>query len=125
MPSTNRFLKSLTSPYAREGRHGAAQSAGLHGGEFGSDHCDPHGLFLKQRNAQGSFENILQFILVAKPGSGEGMSTFSMPFLPPQIRMHHVALDRTRPDDRDLDDQVIKLFGRSRGSIDICARLST
>ena len=42
-----------------------------------------------------------------------------------QIGMHHVALDRPGPDDRDLDDQIVEVLGFSRGSIDICARLST
>jgi hypothetical protein len=36
--------------------------------------------------------------------------------------MHHVALDRAGPDDRDLNDDVVKRRGFSRGSIDICAR---
>jgi hypothetical protein len=34
---------------------------------------------------------------------------------PPQIRMHHVALDRTGPDDRHLDDQVVELVGLQPG----------
>ena len=38
--------------------------------------------------------------------------------------MHHVALDRTWPHDRHLDDEVVEFPGFSRGSIDICARLS-
>ena len=53
------------------------------------------------------------------------MSTGSNPSLPPQIGMHHVALDRTGPHDRHLDHEIVKFFGFSRGSIDICARLST
>jgi hypothetical protein len=37
--------------------------------------------------------------------------------------MHHVALDRSGPDDRNLDDEVVKAgLGLSRGNIDICAR---
>jgi hypothetical protein len=39
--------------------------------------------------------------------------------------MHHVALDRAGAHDRHLDDEVVELRGFSRGSIDICARLST
>jgi hypothetical protein len=39
--------------------------------------------------------------------------------------MDHVALDGTGPYDRHLDDEVVEFLGFSRGSIDICARLST
>jgi hypothetical protein len=39
--------------------------------------------------------------------------------------MHHAALDRARPHDRHLDHEVVVLRGFRRGSIDICARLST
>jgi hypothetical protein len=39
--------------------------------------------------------------------------------------MHHVALDRARANDRDLHHQIVELRGRRRGSMFICARLST
>jgi hypothetical protein len=39
--------------------------------------------------------------------------------------MHHIALDRAGADDRHLDDQVVEAAGFGRGSIVICARLST
>jgi hypothetical protein len=38
--------------------------------------------------------------------------------------MDHVALDRSRPNDRDLDDEVVERARFIRGSIAICARLS-
>jgi hypothetical protein len=38
--------------------------------------------------------------------------------------LDHVALDGTWPHDRHLDDEIIKLRVK-RGSIDICARLSS
>jgi hypothetical protein len=38
--------------------------------------------------------------------------------------MHHVALDRAGADDGDLDDEIVEILGRRRGSMDICARLS-
>ena len=40
-----------------------------------------------------------------------------------QIGVDHVALDRSGPDDGDLDDEIVGL-PRLRGSIDIWARLS-
>jgi hypothetical protein len=39
--------------------------------------------------------------------------------------MHHIALDRPGADDRDLHDEIVELRGRRRGSMLICARLST
>ena len=38
--------------------------------------------------------------------------------------MDHIALDRARPYDRHFDDEIVKGLGLSRGSMDICARLS-
>jgi hypothetical protein len=39
--------------------------------------------------------------------------------------MHHSALHRARPHDRDFDHQVVEALRPQRGSIDICARDST
>src|SRR5882724_7448450 len=55
---------------ALEGRHRAAQLAGLRRGEPGGDHGDLHRLLLKQWHAQGPSENVLQFIGIAKSGIG-------------------------------------------------------
>ena len=67
------------------------------------------------------------FQLVGRPcsGAGEGKCTRSRPCAAAQIGMHHVALDRARAHDRDFDDQIVEFCGRSRGSMFICARLST
>ena len=43
----------------------------------------------------------------------------------PQVRVHRTALDRPGPDQRDLHHEVVEARGRSRGSVAICARLST
>ena len=40
--------------------------------------------------------------------SGFGYSTGSIPSPPPQIGMHHVALDRARAHDRHFDDQIVE-----------------
>src|SRR5579863_2600960 len=45
-----------------EGRHGAAQPVGLVGREFRRRNRDLHRLFLKQRHAEGPFEDVLQFV---------------------------------------------------------------
>ena len=42
-----------------------------------------------------------------------------------EIGMHHFADDRPGPDDRDFDHEVVELLGFMRGSVAICARLST
>ena len=56
--------------------------------------------------------------------SGVGIVDRLLALAPAQIGMHHVALDRAGPDDRDLDDEIVEGRGFSRGSIAICARLS-
>src|SRR5215203_6445468 len=86
--------KVLDLSRAPEGRHRPAQFTGFDCGEFGGDHRDSHGLLLKQRNAQGSLQNLLQLILVAKPGIGRRNFDRFNALLPAQIGMNHVALDR-------------------------------
>ncbi len=84
-----------------EGSHGTAQLVRLRRRETGRDNGDAHGLFLKQRNAQGLAQNILQILgrefhpLLAGPAA--------------QIGVDHVALDGTGADDGDLDHQVIEI----------------
>ena len=83
-----------------EGGHGAAQLVGLAGGEAGAFDGDPHRLLLEQRHAEGLAEHLLQF--------GLRILDRLLALAPPQIGMHHVALDRARPHDRDLDDQIVE-----------------
>ena len=47
--------------------------------------------------------------------SGFGNTTGFFAFTPAQIRMDHVALDRTGPDDGDLDDEIIECPGLHPG----------
>ena len=77
-----------------------AQLVGLAGREAGADDRDPHRLLLEQRHAEGLAEHLLQL--------GLGIDDGLQPFAPAQIGMHHVALDRARPDDRHLDHQVVE-----------------
>ncbi len=58
-------------------------------------------------------------------GDGEGKLDLLLAGAAAQIGMHHVALDRAGPHDRDLDHQIVEFRGRRRGSMFICARLST
>ena len=95
---------------AAERRHCAAQAVGFDRREFGGFHGDAHRLLLEQRNAERVLQDALEFVLVAMLRRRRWvvrLLTGFAEFLPPlQIRMHHLSLDRPRPHDRDLDDQV-------------------
>ncbi|MNQ36084.1 hypothetical protein D3C85_495960 [compost metagenome] len=80
--------------------HGAAKLVGLGGGEAGAFNGDPHGLLLEEGNAKGLAQHLLQL----GPGIVDRLAAFATP----QIRMDHVALDGTGPDDGHLDDQIIE-----------------
>ena len=86
-----------------ERRHRAAELVGLGRRKAGADDRDLHCLLLKQRDAQRLLEHGAQF----------GLRIFGLLLALPaaEIGMDHVALDRARPNDRDLDDQIIE-FGR-------------
>src|SRR5580704_6501870 len=85
-----------------EGGHGAAQLVGLRRREAGGDDGDLHRLFLEQRHA----ERLVQHRLELLGRIGDRLD----PLPPAQIGMHHVALDRPRPHDRHLDDEVVEIF---------------
>ena len=87
---------------ALEGRHGAAQLVRFARRETAGDDGDLHRLFLEQRHAERPFEDGFELLrrisnrLDALPAA--------------QIRMHHVALDRPRPHDRDFDHEVVEFL---------------
>ena len=83
------------------GPHGAAQLVGLAGREAGGDHGQPHGLFLKQRNAERSLEYDPDRVV----GIGDRLAARAAT----QVRMDHLSLDRPRPNDRHFDHQVVIL----------------
>ena len=69
-------------------------------GEAGRDHRDLHRLFLKERHAERLPKNLLQCRL---------WKFDRLPaFAPAEIRVHHVALNRARPNDGDFDDEIVK-----------------
>ena len=88
--------------------HGAAQPIGLVGREFRRRDGDLHRLFLEQRHAERPFENVFQFVGRSMRRSGGGVMLLLDAVAPAQIGMHHVALDRPRPHDRDLDDEIVE-----------------
>ena len=83
-----------------EGRHAAPELVGLARREPRALDGDAHRLLLEERDAKRLAEHALEFRF--------GVVDRLLAFAPAQIRMHHVALDRPRPDDRDLDDEVVE-----------------
>ena len=83
-----------------EGRHASSELVGLARGKTRACDGDAHRLFLEQRHAQGLAEHFLQL--------GLGIDHRLLALAPAEIRMHHIALDRTRPDDRHFDDEIVK-----------------
>ncbi len=74
--------------------------------KFRCDHRKSHGLLLKERNAQGFSKNSLELILVT--AFWIGIDYLLYLGATSEIGMHHIALDRPRPHDRDLDDEIVK-----------------
>ena len=91
-----------------KGRHRAAQAVGFLRSKFGGGDRQIHRLFLKERHAEGVTQNFAQFIGIMRRVGRRIFDLFlSVP--PSQIGMHHIALDRSGTDDRDLHDQIIEL----------------
>ena len=78
----------------------AAQPVGFFRAKPGADNGDLHRLFLKQGHAEGFAEHLTQLI--------RGEAHLFLAIAAPYERMHHVALNGPRPDDRHLDHQIIK-----------------
>ena len=83
-----------------EGRHGPPQLVGLGRGETGGDDGDFHRLFLEQGHAKGFFQDPAQI--------GRGIIDVLQAGASAQIGMHHIALNRSRSDNRHLDHQIVK-----------------
>ena len=82
------------------GPHGPAQLVGLGGREAGGVHGDLHELFLEQRDAQRPRESWFQALV------REGDLLVAP--LAPDVGVYRVALDRSGPDQRHLDGQVVE-----------------
>ncbi len=100
--------KQMDVAVVAEGRHGAAQPVGLVGREAGGRDRDLHRLLLEQRHAEGAPEHLLQLVGRPMRRIGRGIIRLFGAVAPAQIGMHHVALDRPRAHDRDLDDEVVE-----------------
>ena len=88
---------------AAPGGHGTPQLIGLARGVAGSNDGQLHGLLLKERHPQRALEDFAQRL--------GRMDDRLQPLAAAQVRMHHVALDGTRPDDGHLNDQIVEAAG--------------
>ena len=71
-------------------------------GKIGHDHGDLEHLLLKQRDAERAAEHRFEPRIEICDWLATGA--------PRQIRMHHIALNRSRPNDRDFDHNIVKTF---------------
>lgn len=99
-PFDQLLLESGDAAGEFERGHGFAQHVGFAGREAGAFDRHAHGLFLKERDAQGLAEHFFELWLREDDGL--------QPFPAAQIGVDHVSLDRSRPDDRDLHDEIVE-----------------
>ena len=96
--------------------HRLAQEVRLAGRESRCGDRHLHSLLLEERHTERAFEDRLERGVRV----GDGFHTRS----PPQVRVHHVALDRPRPDQRDLHDEVVEAARlEARQRVHLCAAL--
>ena len=115
-PALQPFLELLQAAGALPRRHRAPQPVGLARREVGRDHGELHHLLLEDGHAQGSLQD--PFDRRARIDDGFLLAT------PPQVRVHHAALDRPGPHDRHLDHQVVEaLRTQARQHAHLRARL--
>ena len=82
------------------GRHRPAQAVGLAGAEVSGQDRQLHHLLLEDRYTQRSLKRLANLVA--------GIVDRLLARAPAQVRVHHAALDRPRPHDRDLDHQVVE-----------------
>ena len=87
-------------------RHRLAQAVGIGLAEFGSGDGEVHRLLLKQWHAQRFAQHIFQLVLRIWWGR-RGVFDLFLPITPPQIRVHHIALNGAGADNRNLNSEVI------------------
>ena len=76
--------------------------------EFGGGNRKLHGLFLKQRNAERALQYVFEFIRRPVFRRRRRITDPFRVFPPLQIRMHHIALNRSRANDRDFDHKIVE-----------------
>ena len=93
------LLERLETAFFLPRSHRAAQRIGLSRRESCGDDRKLHHLLLEDRHAERALEHALHFLARIDDRID------SLP--PPQVRMHHAALDRPRAHDRHFDHQVV------------------
>ena len=104
-------LEGVDGADMAEGGHGPAQPVRLLGRELGGLDRDPHRLLLEQGHAFGLAEHALELVLRPVLRGRARVEDLLLALAAAQIGVHHVALDRPRPDDRHLDDEVVERLG--------------
>ncbi len=104
---TKAFEQALTMTLERScpspRGHVATQAIRLSAGVTCTYDGDLHDLLLEERYAERTIED----------GREERVRRIGLFLLgpPPQVRVHHVALDRAGPNDRDFYDEVVEALG--------------
>ncbi len=84
-------------------RHHPAQRIRLVGPEAGDLHGDLDHLFLKEDHPVSFAQNLLQLRVDVANGL--------LPLPPGDVGLHHIALDRARPDERHARHHILDLIG--------------
>src|SRR5262245_56838134 len=105
------LAKRINGADAFESGHGAAEPIGFGRSEFRCHDWNTHDMFLEQRHAERFVQYLLEFIGFAMFGRWRWKHDFLESLPASQIGMHHVALNRTRANDRNFDDEIVE-FGR-------------
>ena len=94
--------------------HRTAEFFGFATAETGRDHRDSQELFLEDRDAERSLENRSQAFVGIDDRFAAGSAI--------DVGVHHLADDRTRSNDRDLDDEIVEGPGfQARKRRHLCA----
>ena len=106
-PSTNRAPERLDRLGAALAAHRAPQPLRLADGEPGQRHRHLEHLVLEDDDAERLAQRLGEQRVV--DGRDEGR-VFAQPLPPLDVRVDGAALDRPRPDERDLDRQVVEVL---------------
>ena len=93
-------VKLVDHPRPPPSPHRPAELIGFPWRESGCHHRQPHRLLLEEGNAEGVFEDALDRLV--------GVAHRLLAAAPAQVGMNHPPLDRPRPHDRHLDDQIVE-----------------
>ncbi len=96
-------LERVVAPLAA---HRAAQALGLPDREPGERDRNLEYLVLEDDDAEGRAERLAQELVVDRP---DVLRVLPEPLARVDVRVHRLALDRPRPDERDLDGEVVEV----------------